>query len=86
MPAAGILQAAFPGAALVRRPGATLRVLVADLAPQVIVGGQTPLALSDEGRPGPVRARCSRATATASSASGAAGGCATWTRPARRSA
>jgi cell wall-associated NlpC family hydrolase len=50
--AAQILQRSFPGTSLIRRKGATLRVLVADLAPQVVVGGQTPLALSDEGRPG----------------------------------
>jgi cell wall-associated NlpC family hydrolase len=45
-----ILQRSFPGTSVTRRTGATLRVLVADLAPQVIVGGQTPLALTDEGR------------------------------------
>jgi cell wall-associated NlpC family hydrolase len=47
-----ILQRSFPGTSVIRRRGATLRVLVADLAPQVVVGGQTPLALTDQGRPG----------------------------------
>jgi cell wall-associated NlpC family hydrolase len=50
--AAEILQASFPGATVRRRAGVRLRVLVADLAPRVIVSAQTPLALIDEGAEG----------------------------------
>mgnify|MGYP001448924205 FL=1 len=46
-----ILHESFPGTALARMPGTTLKVLVADLAPRVVLSGQTPLRLVDEGDP-----------------------------------
>ncbi|MCU0306441.1 MAG: NlpC/P60 family protein [Thermoleophilia bacterium] len=50
-PAAQILRESFPGVSLSRMQGTTVRVLVADLAPQVVLSGQTPLRLVDEGAP-----------------------------------
>jgi len=47
-----ILHTSFPGTTLVRSRGARMRVLVADLAPRVVVDGQTSLRLVDEGRAG----------------------------------
>ena len=46
-----ILTKAFPGGAVMKGPAARLRVLVADLTPRLIVVGQTPLVLTDEGAP-----------------------------------
>lgn len=47
---AQILAASFPATRIARTRGRAIRVLVSDNAPQVIVTGQTPLRLVDEGR------------------------------------
>lgn len=46
-----LLSESFPGTRLARRSGTKVRVLVADLAPSVVVQGQTPLRLLGGGAP-----------------------------------
>jgi cell wall-associated NlpC family hydrolase len=72
-----ILQRSFPGTSVTRRTGATLRVLVADLAPQVVVGpadpGSAPITfLPEPGTPLPVAAAPARPIAGASTGQGPA--------------
>lgn len=46
-----IIAEAFPGSAVAPVAPRKIRVLIADLAPQVVMSGQTPLHVSDGGRP-----------------------------------
>jgi hypothetical protein len=46
-----ILKLAFPGARIGSTRHAVVRVLVADLAPRVVIAGNRPLRMVDEGRP-----------------------------------
>ncbi|MEW6583061.1 MAG: NlpC/P60 family protein [Actinomycetota bacterium] len=50
-----ILADSFPGGTVTRAGAARLRVLVGDLTPRVIVVGQTPLRVTDEGAGAPPR-------------------------------
>ena len=47
-----IIAAAFPGGTVAQVPSKQIRVLIADLAPRVVMSGQTPLRVSDGGRRG----------------------------------
>ncbi|MSO44004.1 MAG: hypothetical protein EXQ74_01630 [Thermoleophilia bacterium] len=47
-----IVREAFPGSQLQQRPPTTIKVLIADQAPSVVMSGQTVLRLVDEGRKG----------------------------------
>lgn len=47
--AQAIIAEAFPGGQMSQVPSKQIRVLIADMAPQVIMSGQTPLRLSDGG-------------------------------------
>ena len=47
-----IIAAAFPGGTVAQLPSKQIRVLIADLAPRVVMSGQTPLRVSDGGRRG----------------------------------
>ena len=51
--AAQILRAAFPTGAITKVRSRTIRVLVADLAPSVVIEGQTALTVVDQGRTAP---------------------------------
>lgn len=50
--AQAIVAEAFPGGQLSQMPSKQIRVLIADMAPQVIMSGQTALRLSDGGKRG----------------------------------